>query len=195
VEERVFGVFGYGSLVNPDTLRTSYIGVHRARLKGWGRNWLRRPKEAGDFAPLENLALLSASPNADDTWLDGMIVLDHVSNLPALDEREVLYERVELNANAIDWPDGPPAGVEGIPLYVYSAGLELADNDLSILRSYLDAVLQGYFRAFGEVGITQFLATTHPQGLTILEDRSTPLYPRPIVLDDEECVLIDHHTA
>ncbi|MEM1038407.1 MAG: gamma-glutamylcyclotransferase family protein [Pseudomonadota bacterium] len=189
----IFGVFGYGSLVNSDTLRTSYISVHRARVRGWRRQWLRRPEGFGDFALAKDLAFLSASPNENDGWMDGMIVLDSSKNLPALDEREMLYDRIEMEHSDVEWLDEIPDSAKSAPLYIYSAPSEPAGQDLRILRSYLDAVLQGYHRAFGEDGVVGFLATTTPAGLEIWEDRATPLYPRSVVLTATETEVIDRY--
>ena len=36
------GYFGFGSLVNKHTLRTSYVEIVPATLKGWRRHWQAR---------------------------------------------------------------------------------------------------------------------------------------------------------
>ncbi|MEO0548004.1 MAG: gamma-glutamylcyclotransferase family protein [Pseudomonadota bacterium] len=189
----IFGVFGYGSLVNTDTLRTSYVSVHRARVRGWRRQWLRRPEGAGDFALAGDLAFLSASVDENGGWIDGMLVLDNADNLPALDAREMLYDRVEVPRGDLQWLDGAPDAARHAPLYIYSAPSEPAGQSLRILRSYLDAVLQGYYRAFGENGVAGFMATTKPNGLDLWEDRATPIYPRSIVLSAEEIEVINRY--
>jgi len=189
----VFGVFGYGSLVNPDTLRTSYISTHRARVRGWRRQWLRRPKGVGDFALVDNLAFLSATLHHPDAWIDGMVVLDRSENLPALDRREALYDRVEVHPDHIEWLDDAPDHERDTPLFIYTAQAEASGDDLMILRSYLDAVLQGYHRAFGEKGIEDFLSSTTPDRLPMLEDRHAPIYPRSVVLEAYEQAIVDRH--
>ena len=84
--------FGYGSLVNLETLQTPYISAHRARLTGWRRAWLARPKIPGGYAPISGLAFLSAE-RCENTTIEGIVVVDQRSSLPSLDQREALYDR------------------------------------------------------------------------------------------------------
>ena len=104
--------FGYGSLVNLGSLRTPFISAHRASLRGWQRAWLARPRvENGvanrvensvenSFTPTDGLAFLSVVP-APDAVIDGLVITDHTSSLAALDEREVLYTRVNIDLSLI----------------------------------------------------------------------------------------------
>ena len=47
-----------------------------------------------------------------------------------------------------------------------------------ILLSYLDTVVQGFLREFGEAGAARFFETTRGWGAGIQDDRDAPLYPR-----------------
>ena len=85
--------FGYGSLVNPATHRTPVLGYVPAKLRGWRRAWVAR----SDWDRTLPIALLSASPSHGDDLLDGLLVFDHVSSLPSLDEREVGYQRHQIS--------------------------------------------------------------------------------------------------
>ena len=176
--------FGYGSLVNLDTLRTPYISVHRARLKGWRRVWLSRPKLPDDFAPDNNVALLSVEPDKNST-IEGLIITDHKSSLPSLDEREALYDRVNLKRSNLHFLDGDPLKTDE-EVYLYVAQYPPAENKTQILRSYLDAVMQGYLTQFSEEGVRSFMATTANFDCEILEDRASPIYPRAVALSAEE---------
>lgn len=62
-----------------------------------------------------------------------------------------------------------------------------------VLLSYLDVVVQGYRRWFGEDGVAAFFASTDGWDAPILNDRAAPRYPRhqPLSKDDRE--MVDHH--
>ena len=181
--------FGYGSLVNLGSLRTPYISAHRVTLKGWKRIWLSRPKEPGSFASLEGLAFLSVVPEAE-AEIDGMLITDHASSLQSLDEREVLYSRVDLKPEDLQHHDKKIAPGNQ---FLYVADEHPAHKDAKILRSYLDVVMQGYKTHFGVDGIERFFATTLNFDLEILEDRNEPQYPRATTLTGEEIELFNKY--
>lgn len=176
--------FGYGSLVNLDTLRTPYISAHRARLKGWRRAWLSRPKLEGSFAPVDGLAFLSVEPHAESE-IEGIVIVDHHTSLAALDEREALYNRLSVERRQLTFLDDDPL-YPSTPTYIYQAQYPAASAQSHILRSYMDAVLQGYYRQFGEQGVANFHLTTRNPGCLIREDRHDPVYPRSVTLTTEE---------
>ncbi|MEL6919862.1 MAG: gamma-glutamylcyclotransferase family protein [Pseudomonadota bacterium] len=182
--------FGYGSLVNPATHRTPVVGYTTARLKGWKRSWVPRP----DWDDALPIALLSASPDGSDDWLDGLLVFDTVTSLPSLDEREAGYRRVQVSADAVAVSSFLPRGT---PIYVYEAlPIKTSENGPgAILQSYLDAVLQGYAHMHGDAAIAGFVDETGNFDTPVLKDRDTPLYPRAVTLHDHERALIDAATA
>ncbi|MFD0918007.1 hypothetical protein ACFQ14_16510 [Pseudahrensia aquimaris] len=117
--------------------------------------------------------------------------MDLIESLAALDEREFLYERHSVEADNLTSLD---SGFDGsaMPYFVYAAQpLEAASAQPKILRSYLDAVAQGYLSAFGREGLRHFKATTRNGHFSIYEDRSMPLYPRSINLNQDERAAID----
>ncbi len=194
--------FGYGSLVNLQSLRTPYISAHKATVKGWKRTWLSRPYEPGSFAAAEGLAFLSVTP-AVDAEIDGMMITDHASSLPSLDKRESLYSRFMLDNASIAFHDltndqkSDPKNSQNQQQtaehsnksnkhFLYVADNHPADKNSRILRSYLDVVMQGYHKHFGIAGLEKFFATTLNFDLGIKEDRDTPLYPRAVELTPEE---------
>lgn len=174
--------FGYGSLVNLQSLRTPYISAHRASVKGWKRAWLSRPFEPGGFASAEGLAFLSVIPAAD-AEIDGMIITDRSSSLASLDARESLYSRVTLTDHSITFYDDAVTTREQ---FLYVADDHPADSNSQILRSYLDVVMQGYHTHYGLKGLENLFATTVNFELNIVEDRDNPLYPRAVKLTPEE---------
>lgn len=183
--------FGYGSLVNLETLQTPYLSAHPARLKGWKRTWKARPKVAGSFAPIEGLAFLSVEP-CPDTTIEGMVIVDHHASLPALDKREALYDRTSLNHASVEFVDDNPLQPDQ-DLFVYVAQPEATNNEARILRSYLDVVLRGFHGHFGEQGIEKFIKTTANFDWPIFEDRHEPVYPRAISVMENEVHLFERH--
>ena len=182
MSDSTIAYFGYGSLVNLESLRTPYISAHRATVKGWKRIWLARPYEPDSFAASEGLAFLSVT-RAPGSTIDGMIIKDHACSLESLDKRESLYSRVNLDSNTIKFHD---SDCKTRHQFLYVADDHPADKKSRILRSYLDVVMQGYYYHFGIKGLEDFFATTLNFDLEIQEDRKDPLYPRATRLTAEE---------
>lgn len=183
------GYFGYGSLVNAETLRTDVVAIYPARLTGWRRVWRQRPVNRPKYRGI-GPAVLTAE-RAEDGAIDGVMIIDKIGNIGAVDAREDIYQRVTIPRSSLHFYADEPNG--GISLHVYQRDFE-PDTQASpspILRSYLDAVLQGYHKVFGEAGVRRFIAETSGFGLPIFEDRQEPVYPRPIVLAAGERELFD----
>lgn len=198
--------FGYGSLVNRATLRTGIVAAHRARLKGWRRSWRSRPD--GGPSPSQTAAagvtpsFLTAG-RAEDAAIDGLLIVDYAHNLAAVDAREFHYHRRRISLEDLELAD--PSGIaehresgghglgSRIALYVYEGRTDLphAPGPAPILRSYLDAVMQGFLREFGEAGLHRFVAETDAFHTPIHEDREAPLYPRAVTLSADEAELFD----
>ena len=162
--------FGYGSLVN--TATHGYVGVEPATVQGWRRCWVQSRARPVSFLtvvpdPLSRIAGVTASVG-DAGWR-------------ALDIREAAYDRLTL-----------PAPHEGVAIY-RAATEHIGDPSLgqSILLSYLDVVVQGYFRMFGEDGVRDFFRSTTGWDTPVRDDRAHPVYPRAQVLTAEETALVD----
>lgn len=176
--------FGYGSLVNRATLRTSVIDLAPARLLGWRRFWRPRPAMPGRPA-----ALLTVRREAGSV-VDGVVVIDRTENLAAVDAREAHYRRVELRADEIEAVHSLPADC---PLHVYEAeDYPPHPEPPLILQSYLDAVMQGFLAMHGEAGLRRFMAETHGfADIPLFADRKAPAYPRAVLLTEAERTLFD----
>ncbi|GGD91412.1 gamma-glutamylcyclotransferase [Aureimonas endophytica] len=181
-EGRVVAYFGYGSLVNRDTLRTKFLAVRRAAVTGWRRFWLPRP-EVG-------IALLSVRP-APGHETQGVVVYDLADHLPAVDEREAGYDRRSLGPEVLTieaMPDVP------VPVFLYEATRTTetaAETGSAILQSYLDAVLQGFLAIHGEAGLERFVAETEGFETVVIRDRAAPRYPRAVRLRPGEAERFD----
>ncbi len=177
--------FGYGSLVNRATHRTEIVSAVPARLRGWRRAWRPRPDMPGFPA-----ALLTVVPE-EGAVCDGLLVFDRAENLAAVDAREARYNRHHVQVDTLEFVAGD-AEID-CPVYVYVADETLpphAEPPL-ILRSYLDAVMQGFLVEHGEEGLRRFVAETANFDTPFHEDREAPVYPRAVVLSDAERLLFD----
>ena len=177
--------------------------MHKASLKGWERVWCRRPpveQQAKSTNRINGLdiAFLSVQPS-DRSEIDGMLVEDCSSVLPELDIREALYDRHNLETAMLSFTDkevrtaNATSNTDAAPHYIYVAQDEYRTAVLQsppvILRSYLDAVMQGFLRAFGENGLSRFVETTAKFHFPVLEDREAPIYPRSVKISNDEKAL------
>ena len=168
--------FGYGSLVNRAT--HDYSDAHPARIAGWRRAW--RHVEG------RQVAFLTAVP-APESSIEGLIAHVPGGDWAALDMREHAYARVL----ATDVEHGIAGGPE---IHIYHAPADMhapASEMRPVLLSYVDVVVQGYLREFGEDGVARFFETTDGWDAPMRNDRANPLYPRHQVLSAEETALVD----
>ncbi|MCG6858137.1 MAG: gamma-glutamylcyclotransferase [Salaquimonas sp.] len=181
MSEGLVGYFGYGSLVNRQTLATDYMASVPASLQGWRRHWQARE----DGVEPADIALLTVHEHAESSIL-GMLVIDRVEHLASVDEREARYDRVRIARDALDFI-GPEEKVhEQLPdeLYVY-VGRRRAreESPPMLLQSYLDAVMAGFLAEFGEEGLLHFFETTIGFDRAIVADRHQPIYKRTVTVD------------
>ncbi len=155
--------FGYGSLVNRNT--HSYPRAARATVKGWAREWKK--------SRLRKVVFLTAV-EAPGVEIDGLIAAVPGADWVALDERERAYERLPVSEITHEHS-------ERTPVEIYRARadhIEEVNEGHVMLLSYLDVVIQGYLREFGEAGVERFLATTGGWEVPVCDDRQHPVYPR-----------------
>lgn len=168
--------FGYGSLVNRRT--HGHDEAHPARVRGWRRAWRHT-----DLRPV---AFLSAVPAAG-AEIDGVIAGVPGADWRALDLREAAYGRVTAAdvEHALDWrPE--------VSLYTIAEGRQAAPDEMHpLLLSYIDVVVQGYLKEFGEEGVARFFRTTDGWNAPVADDRADPIYLRHQVLTRAERALVD----
>ncbi|THH35224.1 gamma-glutamylcyclotransferase [Aliishimia ponticola] len=173
--------FGYGSLVNLDT--HDYPDASPATARGWRRAWVHT--DARQFA------FLTAS-RAPGHSIDGMIARVPAGDWAELDLREMAYDRILDTANITHTrTDGPEIAIYAIE----SQSKGPATQEHPILLSYVDVVVQGYLRAFGETGAIAFMDSTDGWTAPILDDRAAPIYPRSQKLTLDEMLLVDDYLA
>jgi len=167
--------FGYGSLVNRATHR--YPQAQRATLNGWRRVWVR--------TELRDVVFLSIQP-AKGHSIDGLIASVPNADWGALDLRESGYARI--NATPHVSHDAPAISVAA---YQVPTEHRRHGGDHCILLSYLDVVVQGFVREFGEAGAQAFFETTDGWETPIFDDRAAPRYSRAQSLNATERALTD----
>jgi gamma-glutamylcyclotransferase (GGCT)/AIG2-like uncharacterized protein YtfP len=169
-------VFGYGSLVNRRT--HAYATAHAARITGWRRAWRH--------AATRPVAYLTAVPD-DGSAIDGLIAEVPGADWAALDLRESAYDRVRAAGVSHPLATAPEVHLYWVPDGKHAP----ASTAHPILLSYLDVVVQGYLREFGEDGVGRFFATTDGWDGPVLNDRAAPRYPRHQPLSAGEHGLVD----
>ncbi len=173
-------IFGYGSLVNRAT--HDYGDMQPAVLTGWRRVW--------QHTSLRQLAYLSVEPDAG-TRISGVVMAVPVAD-SALERREASYGRTDVSTLVEhNFPAPVAINTFTIPARIHAAPRPGA----TLLLSYIDVVVQGYFQVFGEAGVQDFFATTRGWGAQVLDDRAKPQYPRHQRLSKLETALVDHWLA
>ncbi|MFD3190483.1 gamma-glutamylcyclotransferase [Sedimentitalea sp. HM32M-2] len=173
--------FGYGSLVNRAT--HDFGDPRPAQLSGWCRAWRHT-----DLRPL---AFLTAVP-APGVTIDGMVAHVPGGDWQALDQREWAYDRLSANEAV---RHGVTAEID-VAVYVVPAERHTRPSAAHpVLLSYIDVVVQGYLREFGNCGVANFFATTRGWDTPVLNDRAAPRYPRHQQLTRRETGLVDDHLA
>jgi len=171
--------FGYGSLVN--ALTHAYDDPRPAKLHGWRRAWRHTHHRPVSF--------LTAVPAPQDATLWGMVAAVPSQDWAELDAREYAYTRVMVTENTHVLSG---VAASDVAVYAIAPGDHHAPQaDHPVLQSYLDTVLQGYLKTFGEAGLAHFVATTDGWDAPILQDRAAPRYPRATELSDRERCVID----
>jgi cation transport protein ChaC len=168
----VIATFGYGSLVNRQTLQPGG-NVRPGVLHGWVREW----RIAGQ-TPAGRSCALTVRPHENGRIM-GVLIEQSAAGLPDLDRREWRYDRHRIADDAF-WYTGAENGAADAA-FVYCAKREhyrWGDADHPIFLSYIDVVLNGYADVFGDDGVDHFVATTNGWQVPILNDRSAPRYPR-----------------
>lgn len=176
-DDRHPAFFGYGSLVNRAT--HAYAPGEPARLKGWRRTW--------KHTNLRPWPYLSAEPA--DTEIDGLVAAVPRDDWALLDQREAAYRR---HALAHDHITTAPLWAHRVEIYAVNEVNAAASAEHPILLSYLDTVVQGFLREFGESGVARFFATTTSWS-AVLDDRAEPIYPRHQRTTASERALTDEH--
>lgn len=165
------GLFGYGSLVLPEsagmTLERTVPATRPARLREWRRRWslvrdnltCEKTFELADGRRPEWILGLNVERGEDPAGpVNGVVIELTEAELDRLDVREIRYDRVDVSGLV----DG-----ERLPerIVTYTAKewhfRPEAPLDAFILLNYADTV-ESAFEALGEGELERYLATTGP---------------------------------
>lgn len=176
--------FGFGSLVNRNT-RPDEERAWNATLHGWQRVWEHRVLASDSRSSCTSLSVEPAQ-----TSIQGVLVQIPLVDLPGLDAREEGYERVTLSTSDFELPEDVRA--ETIYLYRSLPQNRLpADKTHPIAQSYVDCVMAGYQKRFGEAGLNMMLQSTRGWERPTLNDRLVPIYPRHVSLSSDTLKYFD----
>ena len=171
--------FGYGSLVNRMT--HEFEDCRTAVLTGWRRAWRH--------TELRPAAFLTSVPS-EGSQIEGLTALVPNGDWEALDAREYAYLRSDI-AHRLHHE-----AVERTVVQVYAIPADAHGSPTErhpILLSYLDVVVQGYLREFGEAGVARFFETTDGWDAPVRDDRRDPVYSRHQRLTSDERDLVDQY--
>jgi hypothetical protein len=159
--------FGFGSLVNGNT--HNYPDLRPAELSGWRRIWVPTDHYENCFLSVHRVA-----GNA----IEGVTAAVPGDDWAALDEREVGYIREDATSAVSNVRAGEQVQVYHVTQGLIDEGGLPPVQRKPILRSYLDAVLLGFWQVHGESGMEKFVLTTDGWARPLIEDRGAPIYPR-----------------
>jgi hypothetical protein len=169
--------FGYGSLVN--TATHNYQGHSPATASGWQRAWCSTPGSRTAFL---------TAVEAPGVSIEGLMAAVPGGDWQALDTREAGYNRLDARGSLGLTDDD----TRELAIYAIAPDNFIAPSRESpILLSYLDVVLQGYLQVYGQRGAEAFIETTIGWDAPVLNDRSTPFYPRHQKLTETERGFVD----
>jgi cation transport regulator ChaC len=165
------GLFGYGSLVLPEsasmTLERPVDEMQPARLREWRRRFSQRRDnltcektfECTDGRQPEWILGLNVEEGEDDAGpVNGVVIELTEAELDRLDIREIRYDRVEVT-DLVEGEDLPGRIVTYKAKEFHFA--PEPPEDAVILATYAEAVEKG-FEALGPGELEHYLATTGP---------------------------------
>lgn len=180
----VAGVFGYGSLVNPDT-HPEPLAIQKAVAAGWARQWSHRVTVDLKDKGTQGVCALTIAPNPD-TRIHGVVLRTPDGGIPDIKDREIGYKLSLIRVLL--------AGGSRQLAYVYigkDCHRGTSGPDFPVWRSYLDTVLVGYLRTGGKTGLNKFMKSTEWKDVHIEDDRRNVKYARHANLDSTEVTVID----
>lgn len=140
-------VFAYGSLVNLATVTLS-ITTRPATVYGFVRQW-RNCRTSGTY----RVCALTLQPRAGKS-IDGLLIRGGFALRTYLAERESQEKEILVRAICAGRP------VDAQTFVARTRYRRWPTAQCPIWLSYVDCVLQGYLRQFGQQGLERFMATT-----------------------------------
>ncbi len=171
--------FGYGSLVDRET--HDYPDAEPAMIRGWRREWRTSQRFRRTFLSVVR------DPH---TAIEGLVARVPGADWAALDAREAGYARHALTEHELH--SARPLSAQ---VYAICESVSSLPTDAHPIRlSYLDVVVAGFLREFGETGVAQFFETTTGWA-AVQNDRESPLYARARPVSAAIRALVDDHLS
>jgi len=176
-------VFGYGSLINPDSRGCTVDSTKSARVikvlaKGLERSWNYNCRDVYTAVGVSKVDDPSITCNGVIIPID-----DPINDLPKLDERELHYRRVPLSRKNISIiHDDRNQGVSDEKLLAPDAIIwvyEIVDTfipttEIPISQIYVDCIISGCIKEGGIEFAKQFIENTHGWNTSVwVNDRTS----------------------
>ena len=175
---------GYGSLLLRSSLERTLGGTYtgpylQCSVRGWRRTWdAAVPNQKFYVEGVEGRttprAILYLNVTRDlSTTINGIIFVVNQEELAAYDERESIYERVDVRADV-------DVGVEGGPIYMYVCRPEYciahsdSPADAAVRATYLQMIEDGLSDLDEKFRRQYEQSTDSPPAHLIIEDRIKP---------------------
>lgn len=182
LKEREVGIFGFGSLLSVSSLERTLGEPYQnptltCTITGWRRRWnITEPNEAvyaigatGRYYP-DRILFLNIEPRPNQV-LNGLLAFIDKSNLPALDRRENVYDRIDITQHINEYR------FEGGSVYTYEGKKSHVDEQIispreaAVQKSYLDTIEQA-LQKLGRSFRKQYEASTdEPPRRLVIRDR------------------------
>lgn len=174
-------IFSYGSLAHREVAEKTapILNLTPAYLTGYARNF-RALVRTSKFAA-------AGVEERRESRILGMMVEVDESSLALFDEREAMYDRVEIDPERLHLVSSEPLPDGFYYLYV-PKDPQCPTNDIPVIQSYLDVIVQA-FLPHGEVLTKELIMSFQDLDRPWINDRQMPRYSR--YLEDAETKLID----
>jgi len=164
-------VFGYGSLVLKASRPKNIKEAKKASLPGWQREWAYCINRGAI-----HINDLTISRKSSST-IEGILLDVNENMLHRLDRREDGYREQKVKLSD---------GTEAITYVGDKAYHKEANKTCPVWRSYIDAVVLGYYELGGTPSVRKLIETTKSWDIPVIDDKSKPSYLKAATLTKDQ---------
>lgn len=158
-------IFGFGSLVNKNSIQSSILAMKNSKILGYKRRWIEPFTVQGTV--YRALGVVESGPF---DFVHGVTIFVPKTTLQHLYTREASYRR--LVVDAVD-------EYGNIDYATTFETREAAPDEARIPISYVATVAEGFVDQYGANGLDKFIDNTDGWEHGIIDDSDDPVYPRP----------------
>jgi len=149
-KNRFWYIFGYGSLINPESILTTakFYNFHIAKLKGFARSWYKGSSGKTSVVGIEA---------SSDSVINGSLFKILKSDLILFDNRERSYDRVRIN-EFLELDIDLASSFDCFTYVIKKS--EAPDSKAPLQLTYIDVIISGCLR-IGVDFAREFIETTH----------------------------------